>query len=71
MTRTALIDEVSHLPPDERLQLVEAVLDGLDQRDATIDRAWADEAKDRLAAYRRGELRASALSDVLAKYKAR
>ncbi|MEO7106072.1 MAG: addiction module protein, partial [Rhodoferax sp.] len=35
---------------------------------ATLDTLWAKEADDRLAAYRRGEVEAVALSEVLAKY---
>ena len=35
-----------------------------------LDTLWAHEASDRLAAYRRGEIKAVALSDVIAKYSA-
>jgi putative addiction module component (TIGR02574 family) len=57
------------LPVGERLELVEDLLDSLDASDAAVDRLWAREAEERLAAYRRGEIGASGLSDVLAKYK--
>ncbi len=57
------------LPPDERMALVERILDSLDEPDPTLDALWAKEADDRLAAYRRGEIRAVALSDVVAKYQ--
>lgn len=46
-----------------------AELDSLDQPDASLDALWAKEADDRLAAYRRGEIKALALSDVIAKYQ--
>lgn len=42
---------------------------GLDEPDASVDALWAKEADDRLTAYRRGEVRAVALSDVIAKYQ--
>jgi hypothetical protein len=45
-------------------------LDSLDQPDAALDSLWAREASDRLAAYRRGGIKAVALSDVIAKYSA-
>ncbi|KRI01456.1 hypothetical protein AO057_08445 [Curvibacter sp. PAE-UM] len=35
---------------------------------STLDELWAQEAEDRLAAYRRGELPAIPLAEVLAKY---
>ena len=66
----ALSAQVTKLPPAERMQVVERILDSLDQPDATLDALWATEANDRLAAYRRGEIKAVALSDVVAKYQA-
>ena len=41
---------------------------GAQARDSRLDELWTAEAKDRLAAYRRGELAARDLSDILAKY---
>lgn len=40
----------------------------MSQPDATLDALWAKEADDRLTAYRRGEIKAVALSDVIANY---
>ena len=65
----ALSAQVAKLPPEERMEVVERVLDSLDEPDATLDTLWATEADDRLAAYRRGEIKAVALSDVIAKYQ--
>jgi putative addiction module component (TIGR02574 family) len=58
------------LPPGERLELVEHILDSLDATDKAIDGLWAKEAHDRLMAYRRGEIQAVPLADVIAKYTA-
>lgn len=65
----ALSAQVTQLPPEERMEVVERILDSLDQPDASLDALWAKEADDRLAAYRRGEIKAVALSDVIAKYQ--
>ena len=65
----ALSAQVAKLRPEERMEVVERVLDSLDEPDATLDALWATEANDRLAAYRRGEIKAIALSDVIAKYQ--
>lgn len=62
--------QVLKLRPQERLQVVERILDSLDQSDASLLKLWTHEAQDRLAAYRRGEVKAVALSDVIAKYQA-
>lgn len=72
-TAEALSAQAAQLPPAERMQVVERILDSLDsldQPDAALDTLWAHEASDRLAAYRRGEIKAVALSDVIAKYSA-
>lgn len=60
MTQAALelAAMAAKLVPSDRLQLVETILATLDKPDPEISAAWADEAKDRLAAYRRGELAA-------------
>ncbi|MBA4326752.1 MAG: addiction module protein [Polaromonas sp.] len=68
-TAEALSAQALQLPPDERLALVEHLLDSLDVPDASLEALWTAEANDRLAAYRRGEIRAIPLSDVLAKYQ--
>jgi len=68
-TTKALSEQAVQLPPIERMALVEQILDSLDAPDPSMDALWAREAEDRLAAYRRGEVRAVALSDVLAKYR--
>jgi putative addiction module component (TIGR02574 family) len=57
------------LPPSERLELVEHLLDSLDAPDPEIDRAWTAEVEERLAAFRRGEMSAIPLADALAKYR--
>ena len=51
------------------MALVERILDSFDEPDASVDALWAKEADDRLTAYRGGEIRAVALSDVIAKYR--
>jgi hypothetical protein len=60
-----LIEQARALPPRDRIALVEDV----DPADPQIDRLWAREASDRLAAYRRGELAATDLSDIVARYR--
>ena len=45
---------------------------GVDNKpNVEIDKLWAKEAEDRLAAYRRGEIQALDLKQVLSKYQAK
>jgi putative addiction module component (TIGR02574 family) len=68
-TTKTLTEQARALPPQDRIALVENVLDSLDHADADIDQLWAKEASDRLAAYRRGELAAKDLGEIVAKYR--
>lgn len=72
MTETAkkLSRQARSLAPEERIALVDDLLASLDESDSEIDRLWIKEAEDRLAAYRRGEIKAVPLQEVLAKYRA-
>ena len=71
MTEAAknLSTQARKLSPAERLELVDDLLMSLDESDPGNDGLWAKEAEDRLAAYRRGELKAIPLQEVLAKYR--
>jgi putative addiction module component (TIGR02574 family) len=51
------------------MALVDQILDTLDERDSSLDAQWAKEAESRLAAYRRGEVKAIPLNEVIAKYQ--
>ena len=69
MSTEALLKQAKALAPAQKLELVEALLSDLDRPDENIDAAWAAEAEDRFAAYRKGEIRATSMAQVLAKYR--
>jgi putative addiction module component (TIGR02574 family) len=60
-----LSKDARRLSPAERIELVDDILTSLDEIDPTIERLWLKEAEERLAAYRRGEIEAIALEEVL------
>ena len=64
-----LIELARALPPQQRITLVGDRLDSLDRSDPNIDQMWAQEASERLSAYRRGELAAKSLGEIVAKYR--
>jgi putative addiction module component (TIGR02574 family) len=64
-----LSDQARELSPQDRIALVEDVLDSLDKPDPSTERLWAREARERLAGYRRGEIAAKDLNAILAKYR--
>ena len=67
-TAKQLCDQALQSSPEERMALVDQILDTLDERDSSLDAQWAQEAQSRLAAYRRGEAQAIPLTEVIAKY---
>jgi putative addiction module component (TIGR02574 family) len=69
MLTEELLKQAKALAPAQKLELVEALLSELDRTDDRVDAAWAVEAADRLAAYRKGEIQAIPLAQVLAKYR--
>lgn len=68
ITAKSLSEPARQLPPEDRPALVDPLLDTLDEPDASLDAIWAKEAESRLAAYRKGEVQATALSDVISRY---
>jgi putative addiction module component (TIGR02574 family) len=68
-TAKALAIQARELSPHDRIALVEDILESLHQMDANLDRLWANEAGQRLSAYRAGEIAARDLSDIIAKYR--
>ncbi len=60
--------EARKLSPAERIRLVDEILSSLDQTNPSLDASWAAEVEDRIAACRRGEIRALELREVLSKY---
>ncbi|MBF0140762.1 MAG: addiction module protein [Magnetococcales bacterium] len=66
---SSIESQARKLPPLARLELVDAILSSLDEPNQEIDRLWSQEAEERLAAYRRGEMKAIPLAEVLAKYR--
>lgn len=55
MTRTDIVEQALRLKAEDRVRIVETLLESLDRPDPEIDHIWADEAERRLAAYRRGD----------------
>ena len=62
--------EARKLSPAERIDLVDDILASLDEPDPNIDRQWTKEGDDRIEAYRRFDIQAVPLEQVLAKYRA-
>ena len=56
MNAEELLNAVLKLKPEDRLALVEVLIESLDEPDRRLDEIWAEEAERRLRAYRQGAL---------------
>ena len=68
-TQEQILKKARKLRPSEQAKLVDQLITFLDKPDAELDKLWAEEAESRLEGYKRGELKAVSLKDVLAKHK--
>ena len=66
-----IIDEVASLPVEERIAVVESLLQGLNPADPEADRLWAGVAQRRLQELREGKVRGVSMEEVVAKVNAR
>src|SRR6266571_1929716 len=66
-----LVSQIKDLPDVEKLRLVDAILTELDKPDPEIDRIWAEEARERWAAYKAGRIPTVSYEEVMAKHRPR
>lgn len=66
-----IASQIKKLPDIEKLRLVDAILADLDKPDPEIDRIWAEEARQRWAAYKDGRIPTVSYEEVMTKYRSR
>lgn len=69
MSTSEILESARKLRPHERLALVDALLESLDEASPAVEAAWIREAEDRLQALERGELQALPMEELLARYR--
>ena len=67
-TKKEVLNEALALPPIERAALIEELLASFEFPDRKrLDQLWADEAEDRIRAFKQGEFEAIPMKEVFAK----
>jgi putative addiction module component (TIGR02574 family) len=68
MTEAAkrIFQEAMNLPTIERASLIDELLSSMDKPDSELDKLWANEAEERLAAYRQGDIESYPAEEVFA-----
>lgn len=64
-----IVEDALSLSTNERVELVEKLLESLDAPNAELNAIWAREADARIEAYEKKQLNSKPLSEVLRKYK--
>jgi len=64
MSNIEILEQALKLRPEERVVVVEGLLNSLDVPDPDLDRIWAEEAVRRLRAYRAGKLKAISMEEI-------
>ncbi|MFN0019382.1 MAG: addiction module protein [Pirellulaceae bacterium] len=65
MTTESITSAALALPPESRAELVDTLLRSLNPLEAGFQKAWEDEAEDRLAAFDRGEMKSISREEVM------
>ena len=64
MSNIEILEQALKLRPEEKYKVVEGLLNSLDIPDSNLDEIWADEAEQRLKAYREGRLGSVSMEEI-------
>jgi putative addiction module component (TIGR02574 family) len=64
-----LVSKIKELPDEDKVRLVDAILNELTKPDPEIDQVWADEARRRWVAYKEGRVSTVSYEEVIKKHK--
>jgi len=67
--RDKLVSEIRALSEEDKLRLLDIILNELDKPDPEIDKVWANEARKRWNAYKEGRLETISYEDLMTRYK--
>ena len=69
LTQEEIIHQISQYSPEERVRIVEAVLDGVVKPDRDVEKAWLDVAAERWEQYKCGKANTRPYDEVMSKYR--
>ena len=67
--REKLVSEIRALSEEDKLRLLDVILNELDKSDPEIDQIWANEARKRWSAYKEGRLKTISYEELMTRYK--
>ena len=68
---TELVARAQALPPVERAELIESLIESMQHSDKEIEALWASEAEDRIDAIARGDMLTEGEPRILSDFRAR
>ena len=69
ISQETLFENAIKLKPVEKANLIEGLMASLENPDSSIDSIWEEEALKRYNAYKKGQIAAKDLDEVLKKYE--
>ena len=67
MSTKEILEQALKLKPEEKFAIVEGLIKSLDEPDKQLDDIWAEEADQRLKAYKEGRLEGIPMEDIFHK----
>ena len=67
MNSKQILDNALNLKPQDKIGIIEGLLNSLDEPNKSIDEIWAIEAVKRLKAYREGKIKGIEYSEIFEK----
>lgn len=64
MSNKDILEMALKLKPEERFLIIEGLIKSIDEPDKNIDEIWAEEAEQRLKAYRDGKLQTISADEI-------
>jgi putative addiction module component (TIGR02574 family) len=64
-----LVSQIRALPEEDKLRLLEVILNELERPDPEIDHVWANEARKRWNAYKAGRLSTISYEELISNYR--
>jgi putative addiction module component (TIGR02574 family) len=64
MNSKQILENALNLKPQDKIGIIEGLLNSLDEPDKTINEIWAIEAEKRVRAYREGKLKGIEFSEI-------
>ncbi|MDD2597684.1 MAG: addiction module protein [Kiritimatiellae bacterium] len=69
LTKEEIIHQIDQYSPEDRVRIVETVLNGVVKPDRDVEKVWLDVAAERWEQYKSGKTKTRSYDQVMSKYR--